>query len=118
MLALSSSLFDVYDSEPMPDKLDVPIENSYGMEVGRKQIPIEIKGKDGNAWKSVIPGYHFLNQSKDETLVFKGKGTGSGLGLSKWGAKGMADEAPEKSENYYKTILQHYYPGTYLVSIY
>ncbi len=118
MLALSSNWFDVYITDPVPQKLDVPIENGYGIEVGRKQIPIEIRGREEKSWQSVIPGYHFLEGSAEETILFKGKGIGRGLGLSKWGAKGMADTASENAENYYKTILQHYYPGTELVSAY
>ena len=118
MLALSSNWFDVYITDPVPQKLDVPIENGYGIEVGKKQIPIEIKGREKKSWQSVIPGYHFLEGTADETILFKGKGIGRGLGLSKWGAKGMADTAPENAVNYYKTILQHYYPGTELVSAY
>ena len=118
MLALSSNWFDVYITDPVPEKLDVPIENSQGMEIGKKQIPIKVKGREKSAWKSALPGYHFLEGTNEETILFKGKGIGRGLGLSKWGAKGMADTAPEKAENYYKTILQHFYPGTDLVSVY
>jgi stage II sporulation protein D len=118
MLALSSTCFDAFIVDPVPDKLDVPIENGYGIEIGKKEIPIEIKGREKSSWQSAIPGFHFLNGTKDETVLFKGKGTGSGMGLSKWGAKGMADTAPEKAKDYYKTILLHYYPGTYLVSAY
>ena len=118
MLALSSNWFDVYVTDPVPEKLDVSIENSQGMEIGKKQIPIKVRGREKSAWKSAIPGYHFLEGTNDETILFKGKGIGRGLGLSKWGAKGMADTAPENAENYYKTILQHFYPGTDLVSVY
>ena len=118
MLALSSNWFDVYITDPIPQKLDVPIENGYGIEIGKKQIPIEVKGREKSIWKSAIPGYHFLEGTSDETILFKGKGIGRGLGLSKWGAKGMADAAPENAKEYYKTILQHYYPGTSLVSVY
>lgn len=118
LMALNSNWFDVYVTDPVPQKLDVPIENGYGIEIGKKQIPIEVKGREKKAWKSAIPGFHFLEGTKDETILFKGKGIGRGLGLSKWGAKGMADAAPEKAKDYYKTILQHYYPGTILVSVY
>jgi len=38
---------------------------------------------------------------------FTGKGFGHGLGMSQWGAKGMADEGYD-----YKQILQHYYRNT------
>lgn len=46
MLALSSNWFDVYLTDPVPQKLDVPIENRYGIEIGKKQIPITIKGRE------------------------------------------------------------------------
>lgn len=38
---------------------------------------------------------------------FTGKGNGHGLGMSQWGAKGMADRGYD-----YKQILQHYYRDT------
>ncbi len=37
-------------------------------------------------------------------FLFTGQGNGHGLGLSQWGAKGMADEGAD-----YKQILEHYY---------
>ena len=79
MLALSSNWFDVYLTDPVPQKLDVPIENRYGIEIGKKQIPITIKGREKSTWQSAIPGYHFLEGTADETLLFKGKGIGRGL---------------------------------------
>ena len=118
ILALSSNWFDVYVTDPIPQKLDVPIENGYGIEIGKKQIPIEVKGREKHTFKSPIPGYHFLEGTSEETILFRGKGIGRGLGLSKWGAKGMADAALENAKDYYKTILQHYYPGTNLISVY
>jgi len=39
-------------------------------------------------------------------FVFTGYGLGHGVGLSQWGAKGMADEGRT-----YLEILSHYYPG-------
>lgn len=41
-----------------------------------------------------------------ETLTFKGQGYGHGLGMSQWGARGMA----EMGYNY-QQIVQHYYNG-------
>lgn len=38
------------------------------------------------------------------TYLFVGRGNGHGLGLSQWGAKGMADSGYD-----YREILQHYY---------
>ncbi|MEE8575019.1 MAG: SpoIID/LytB domain-containing protein, partial [Thermodesulfobacteriota bacterium] len=46
-------------------------------------------------------------------FVFTGNGSGHGVGLSQWGAKGMA-----ASGSSYKSILNHYYPGTRLTRIY
>ena len=117
ILALSSNLFEMKAATALPDKLDVPIANRDGYPIGHKEIPIEITGKDEPRWKQVIPGYVFLSGSKDENLVFTGRGIGDGLGLSKWGAKGLADQAPAGSVNYYREILQHYYPGTELSHI-
>ena len=117
MLALSSNDFDVYLTEALPDKLDIPIENSAGIEIGRKEMPIDVKGPTEPVWKSTIPGFHFLTGNKDEMLLFRGKGIGTGLGLSKWGARGMADAAGDKA-GYYRQILSHYYPGTYLTTVY
>jgi stage II sporulation protein D len=117
MLALSSNDFDMYLTEAVPDKLDIPIENGVGIEIGRKQMPIDVKEPTRPAWQSSIPGFHFLTGSKDEVILFKGRGIGTGLGLSKWGARGMAVAAGDKP-GYYRTILSHYYPGTYLVTVY
>lgn len=48
-----------------------------------------------------------------ELFVFKGRGSGHGVGLSQWGAKGMAEDGYS-----YREILKHYYPGTDLVKAY
>lgn len=40
----------------------------------------------------------------NNSFVFVGQGNGHGIGMSQWGAKGMADAGKD-----YKTILQHYY---------
>ena len=118
MLALSSTYFEIYPLDDVPDKLSVSLENAWGMEVDRKEIPIRVEGRDTPIWRQVIPGYHVLSGGNDELLLFRGKGLGRGMGLSKWGAKGMADQAPEGASGYWKTILAHYYPGTYPVRLY
>jgi stage II sporulation protein D len=117
LFSLNSTLFDAFVTTVVPDKIDVPIENPYGMEIGRKEIPISVSGPDGTKWNQVLPGYVMLNGNADEKIVFKGHGLGSGLGLTKWGAKGMADAAPQGVKDYYKVILAHYYPGTYITNI-
>ncbi|TAN61108.1 SpoIID/LytB domain-containing protein, partial [bacterium] len=51
----------------------------------------------------------FIVSRDGNSFVFKGRGSGHGVGLSQWGAKVMA----EKGDSY-KEILRHYYPGTVL----
>ncbi len=46
------------------------------------------------------------------TIQFDGRGFGHGVGLSQWGAQGMALKGYD-----YKRILQFYYPGTEVVHI-
>lgn len=46
-------------------------------------------------------------------FVFSGKGSGHGVGLSQWGAKGMAEDGYG-----YAGILEHFYPGTKIERIY
>ncbi|MDQ0254698.1 SpoIID/LytB domain protein [Evansella vedderi] len=45
------------------------------------------------------------------SFIVSGRGFGHGVGMSQWGAKGMADQGAS-----YQDILQFYYPGTKLVS--
>ena len=111
MLSLNSTLFDVETGVPVPDTLNVPITNYYGMQVGSKDINIKVKEQGEPVWKNVIRSYHLLSGAKDEKIIFRGKGKGEGLGLSVWGARGMANAS---SKNTYKKILAHYYPGTTL----
>ena len=42
-----------------------------------------------------------------ESFIFTGHGLGHGVGLSQWGAKGMAEQGAD-----FRKILAHYYPGT------
>ncbi|MCM3133641.1 SpoIID/LytB domain-containing protein [Paenibacillus polysaccharolyticus] len=48
--------------------------------------------------------------TQGQTFMFIGQGNGHGLGLSQWGAKGMADEGYD-----YQTILKHYYQNATIV---
>lgn len=55
----------------------------------------------------------FKVKKRGRKYVFSGYGSGHGVGLSQWGAKGMADKGYT-----YKKILYHYYPGTKLRKAY
>lgn len=61
---------------------------------------------------SVVMNGNGKSRVIDKTAGFKftGKGFGHGLGLSQWGAKGMADEGYD-----YKQILQHYYRNSTII---
>ena len=97
----------------MPEKIEILIENRYGVEVARKEVPIKVHEKEPKIWNEYMQSYHVLTGDKDEKLIFHGKGKGLGAGLSAWGARGMASgDEPKK----YQEILAHYYPGTKLVN--
>ena len=48
--------------------------------------------------------------TKEEKVTFRGLGKGHGVGLSVWGARGLANKRYT-----YEQILAHYYPNTKLV---
>lgn len=64
-------------------------------------------------------GYSYLRSSlfsaekKGGLFVFRGRGSGHGVGMSQWGAKGMAESGFSYAE-----ILRHYYRGTVLKKAY
>ncbi len=49
---------------------------------------------------------------KDGQVVFRGRGFGHGVGLSQWGAYGMAEEGVPAAR-----IVEHYFPGTRIVRL-
>lgn len=56
-------------------------------------------------WSTFIDKLAF----EGDTLVVRGKGSGHGVGLCQWGARGMADQGVG-----YRDILARYYPGAAL----
>lgn len=52
-----------------------------------------------------------VGHAPDGSFLFAGRGWGHGVGMSQWGAKGMADMGYT-----YDQILAHYYPETSLVT--
>ena len=112
LLGLNSALFELETGTPVPETLKVPIEDYYGMEIGSKDIDIKVNESKKPVWKNLVRSYHLLGGGKEEKIIFHGKGKGSGLGLSAWGARGLANADAKAT---YKTILVHYYPGAKLV---
>ncbi|MBX2813673.1 MAG: SpoIID/LytB domain-containing protein [Myxococcales bacterium] len=64
------------------------------------------------SWK-FIPSDVFRADTRGSTVYFEGQGFGHRVGMCQWGARGMA-----QSGRTYTTILEHYYPGTYVQRIY
>ncbi|MHB8174590.1 MAG: SpoIID/LytB domain-containing protein [Nitrospirota bacterium] len=61
---------------------------------------------------SVIPSTAFEAHRDGDCFVFIGKGSGHGVGLCQYGAKGMAEAGKS-----YQEILQYYYPGVTLAKL-
>lgn len=57
-------------------------------------------------WNTLKSSWFEVERDGDR-FVFKGKGLGHGVGMSQWGAAGMAAEGKDFQE-----ILAHFYPGT------
>lgn len=114
IIGLKSTLFDLETGTPPPDTLKVPIEDRYGFEVGSKDIDIKVKEDERPVWNRLLRSYHMLSGGKEEKIIFHGKGRGTGLGLSAWGARGMV---VNNEKTTYAQILEHYYPGTRLVTV-
>ena len=112
ILNLNSALFDIETGTPIPEVLKVPIENAYGFEIGSKNINIKVNESEQPVWKDIMRSYHMLSGAKGEKITFRGSGKGHGVGLSAWGARGLANTDDSIT---YVDILKHYYPGTRLI---
>lgn len=55
----------------------------------------------------------FTISKQDDEVIFTVYGSGHGVGMSQYGAQGMAKQGDD-----YGTILSHYYPGTELKNMY
>jgi len=56
-------------------------------------------------WNTLKSSWFSVEQDAG-AFVFKGRGLGHGVGLSQWGAAGMAQQGAD-----FRTILAHYFPG-------
>ncbi|MGG4221505.1 SpoIID/LytB domain-containing protein [Paenibacillus jamilae] len=64
----------------------------------------------GNGVVVMNEDHHARVIDKTQSFIFTGKGNGHGLGLSQWGANGLAEQGYD-----YKKILQHYYKNVDIV---
>lgn len=75
------------------------------------QIRSIVRNSDG---KSILKSTCFdINVDDEKNIVINGKGNGHGVGLCQWGAIGQSKKGID-----YKSILNHYFPGTMVKNIY
>ncbi|MCI5677554.1 MAG: stage II sporulation protein D [Candidatus Faecisoma sp.] len=103
------------------NKLDLPYSNFVKLEVidststGRvKKIKINEKTFDGSVvvTKLKLKSNHFTIKQDGDTINITTKGYGHGVGMSQYGAQGMALNGYS-----YEEILKHYYQGTSIKKI-
>jgi len=101
---------------PAGASASVPIDVQLPSRVGDYRIKWDLV-QEGVAWLS---GYGIVQKEESINVqpgvTFYGKGYGHGLGMSQWGAQGMATGAmgaPRTGEQ----IVTYYYPGTTLTPI-
>lgn len=104
------------DLKDFYEKLSLPYSETLNIDIlektstGRvKKIKIngqELNGRDVASKLSLRSNFFEINK-EDKTLTIKTKGYGHGVGLSQYGANGMAKEGYK-----YDEILKHYYEGT------
>lgn len=103
------------------NKLDLPYSNFVKLEVidststGRvKKIKINEKTFDGSVvvTKLKLKSNHFTIKQDGDTINITTKGYGHGVGMSQYGAQGMALNGYS-----YEEILTHYYQGTSIKKI-
>ncbi|HEX5036564.1 MAG TPA: SpoIID/LytB domain-containing protein [bacterium] len=88
------------------------VESATLTSTSRKSLPlsgIELRKILGNT--NVKSTLFDITENGDD-LVFEGRGSGHGVGMCQWGAKGMAEHGKS-----YREILEFYYPGADIVSL-
>jgi stage II sporulation protein D len=83
----------------------ISLEQGTQVVVGGNQLRLAL---DPTSFKSLlITRIEGERTSNGMSFLFQGRGYGHGVGMSQWGAKGMADRGFS-----YRKILAYYYPGT------
>jgi stage II sporulation protein D len=82
-------------------------------DVARDLAPAMFPGRYPSQWPTssgvlpeTLPSERYLVMTKGRKIIFDGRGWGHGVGMSQWGAFGMADQGAS-----YTDILGHYYTG-------
>lgn len=118
LLGLNSTLFDISMIVPRPKVLEWKITDSAG-DHQTKEVPVNLPpGQDKAILIDDKKNIRRISGYPDETMVFKGFGWGHGVGMSQWGAKEMAEKAPQGDTTYFKKILKHYYQDVEIEKFY
>jgi stage II sporulation protein D len=88
-----------------------PSERILKLRLTGESGSVVIKGADFRkaVGYSKLPSTAFEAHREGDSFVFLGRGSGHGVGLCQFGAKGMAEDGKN-----YREILQYYYPGVTL----
>ena len=109
LLGLNSTLFDISMIIPRPKALEWKITDSAG-DYQTKEVPVNLPpGQDKAILLNDKENIRRISGYPEETMVIKGFGWGHGVGMSKLGAKEVAEKAPPGDTTYFKKILKHYY---------
>ena len=102
-------------------KLNIPYNDKLAIEVTQKTSTgrikklkinnVELNGRDVATKLSLRSNYFEIIQNKDKVTI-NTKGFGHGVGMSQYGANGMAKEGYK-----YNQILKHYYQNTEIKKI-
>lgn len=109
LLGLKSQLYHI----TAPSKGDLYAVGASGTAQIAADAPVltgsGIGAASGSAYVLTSAGLKRVEKSENEVYVFDGRGHGHGVGLSQYGAKGMAEAGFT-----FDAIIAHYYPGTTL----
>lgn len=119
LLGLKSNLFTVsYQGAKVQDTVqDVPsAQVQVEGAAGRTTVDLSkafVLGAGGTKVVVTLPAKVINSVVVGEKFIFDGKGYGHGVGMSQWGAYGMAKEGYTAAQ-----IISHYYNGAYLYRAY
>lgn len=113
ILGLNSTLFDISIVVPADKEIDVNIG-----QYSKKTIKVNMPDYKLKGLVTDKDNIRRITGRNGEIVDFSGFGWGHGLGLSQWGAKQMAMNANPKDNNYFKTILKHYYQNVEINKLY
>lgn len=107
-LQLRSTLFNLVVEESLPQAVVQSTSQAYAVDGSGNVVPVEIGGQavlTAEGQKTLENNFVVGITTQPAKFTFNGKGYGHGVGLSQWGARGMASDGGYN----YKQIIEHYY---------